>query len=59
MAFGTSTYSAWQPSIVLPKRQPPIGLPAALRLMPVEAGVALSARGDRAGDHALADRHNP
>ena len=23
-AFGTSTYSAWQPSIVLPKRQPPI-----------------------------------
>jgi hypothetical protein len=25
MASGTSTYSAWQPSIVLPKRQPPSG----------------------------------
>jgi hypothetical protein len=26
MASGTRTYSAWQPSIVLPKRQPPVGL---------------------------------
>ena len=26
IASGTSTYSAWQPSIVLPKRQPPIAL---------------------------------
>jgi hypothetical protein len=25
MASGTSTYSAWQPSMVLPKRQPPSG----------------------------------
>ncbi|MNY02124.1 hypothetical protein D3C86_1346830 [compost metagenome] len=25
-ASGTSTYSAWVPSMVLPKRQPPIGL---------------------------------
>jgi hypothetical protein len=25
-ASGTSTYSAWVPSIVLPKRQPPMGL---------------------------------
>ena len=26
IASGTSTYSAWQPSIVLPNRQPPIAL---------------------------------
>jgi hypothetical protein len=26
-AFGTSTYSAWQPSIVFPNRHPPISLP--------------------------------
>ncbi len=26
IASGTRTYSAWQPSIVLPKRQPPSGL---------------------------------
>ncbi len=25
MASGTSTYSAWQPSMVLPNLQPPIG----------------------------------
>ena len=43
MASGTSTYSAWQPSMVLPKRQPPIGLPAVLRA----AGAVLRAQPHR------------
>ena len=50
MASGTSTYSAWQPSIVLPNCQPPIafqpcvGAGAVLRADAAQAGVALAAR---------------
>ena len=60
MASGTSTYSAWQPSMVLPKRQPPIALkpcfvpaPSCDR-QPHRQAADVPARRDRAGDDALA-----
>ena len=60
MAKGTRTYSAWQPSIVLPKRQPPSAcawpcgvLPPHCGLVAVEAGEALAAGRDGADDDAL------
>ena len=58
IASGTRTNSAWQPSIVLPNRQPPAWLEAMrLRRRPANAaaqtGVAVSARRDGAGDDPL------
>ena len=60
MASGTSTYSAWQPSMVLPNFQPPIAFQpcaragAVLRAAAAQAGVAVAARRDGAGDDPLA-----
>ena len=60
IASGTRTYSAWQPSMVLPNFQPPIGfqpcrVPApSCAAEPAEAGVGPARGGDRPGDDALA-----